>query len=490
MKRKAAHLKSYTIVMGLFVSSVILGIMLFFCCMQSSIGRNSRQAMMNNVSRQSEHLRTILSIHYQYLNEIAEEMAKEEDLLSEANLDSLVTIHNKTDLERMALIEADGTAHYDTGDVKNVFHRSYFQEAFGGSQTLSDPIESSVDHEVRVVLGVPVCKENEVIGVLGGSYNVTALSRMMFDDLFNGEGYCLITDKDGKVIAYDRVYTDQELEGFFANIFEYFDNYKIKAASIQKVKADFADGKDGICQFRLTEEKKTSYYIAYAPLGMNDWMIGYIVPVKAAEASYDFIREYEITFIIIFSMLVTVVIFYIIYKNRQEKSRLLKRAQRDALTGLFNKKTTQDMIDRFLEENGKDRCNALMIMDVDYFKQVNDTYGHMVGDKVLKIFGRLLAKQFREKDIVGRIGGDEFMVLICNIKDVEIAKDRAKKLINEVRALQIPELAGSGITISVGIAYSPDHGTTFMELYRHADTALYQVERGGRDGFSVYEKAN
>lgn len=84
-------------------------------------------------------------------------------------------------------------------------------------------------------------------------------------------------------------------------------------------------------------------------------------------------------------MLVTVVIFYIIYKNRQEKSRLLKRAQRDALTGLFNKKTTQDMIDRFLEENGKDRCNALMIMDVDYFKQVNDTYGHMVGDKVLNV---------------------------------------------------------------------------------------------------------
>ena len=66
-----------------------------------------------------------------------------------------------------------------------------------------------------------------MIGVLGGSYNVTALSRMMFDDLFNREGYSLITDKEGKVITYDRVYTDQELEGFFANIFEYFDNYKI-----------------------------------------------------------------------------------------------------------------------------------------------------------------------------------------------------------------------------------------------------------------------
>lgn len=476
--------------MGLFISSVILGIMIFFGCVQSSVGRNSRQTMMNNVSRQSEHLRTILGIHYQYLNEIAEEMAKEEDLFSEINLDTLVTIHNKTDLERVALIEADGTAHYDTGDVKNISHRSYFKEAFAGKQVLSDPIESSVDHEVRVVLGVPVYKEKEVIGVLGGSYNVTALSRMMFDDLFNGKGYSLITDKDGKVITYDRVYTEQEQEGFFSNIFEYFDNYEIRTAAIQNVKDDFAEGKDGIREFRFTGGKKPYYYIAYTPLGMNDWMISYIVPVKAAQASYDFIREYEIIFIVVFGMLVAAVIFYIIYKNRQEKARLLKRAQRDALTGLYNKKTTQDMIERFLEENGEETCNGLLIMDVDYFKQVNDTYGHIVGDKVLKAFGRLLAKQFREQDIVGRIGGDEFMVLIRNINDVEIARNRVKKLIEEVRNLQIPELAGDGITISVGIAYAPDHGTTFMELYRHADTALYQVKRGGRNGFSVYEKAN
>ena len=77
-----------------------------------------------------------------------------------------MTIHNKTDLERMALIEADGTAHYDTGDVKNVFHRSYFQGGICWKPDIAYPIESSVDHEVRVVLGVPVCKEKNVIGVL------------------------------------------------------------------------------------------------------------------------------------------------------------------------------------------------------------------------------------------------------------------------------------------------------------------------------------
>lgn len=95
VRKRAAHLKNYMIVMGLFISSVILGIMIFFGCVQSSVGENSRQTMMHNVSRQSEYLRTILDIHYQYLNGIAEEMAKEEDLFSESNLNTLVTIHNR-----------------------------------------------------------------------------------------------------------------------------------------------------------------------------------------------------------------------------------------------------------------------------------------------------------------------------------------------------------------------------------------------------------
>ena len=341
-----------------------------------------------------------------------------------------------------------------------------------------------------MVLGVPVLKNGEIAGILGGSYNVTALSHMMFDDLFGGNGYSLITDKDGNVITYDRVYSEQEQEVFSGNIFDYFDNCQIRTAAIQDIKTDFAAGEEGIREFRFSAGRKPFYYIAYTPLGMNDWMISYIVPVRAAEASYDFIRDYEIIFIIVFGMLIAAMVLFIVYKNRQEKARLLKQAQRDALTGLYNKKTTQELIERSLEEGEAESCNGLLIMDVDYFKQVNDTYGHIVGDKVLKTFGHLLARQFREHDIAGRIGGDEFMVLIRNINNGSIAENRVKKLIDEVRSLEIPEMDGNGITISVGLAFSPEHGTTFMELYRHADTALYQVKQGGKNGFSVYEKAN
>lgn len=110
--------------------------------MQQSVEVSFRKQMLNDVSRQSEHLETILGIHYQYLQEIAAVMGKSEDLFCQENMDRLTSLYNETDLERVALIDAKGNAHYDTGVVKNVSHRRYFQDALSGQQTLSDPLES------------------------------------------------------------------------------------------------------------------------------------------------------------------------------------------------------------------------------------------------------------------------------------------------------------------------------------------------------------
>ena len=106
-----------------------------------------------------------------------------------------------TDFERTALIETDGTAHYDNGAEKNVAQRRYFQEAIQGNETLSDPLESSVDKETRVILGIPVYQNGNVIAVLGGSYNVTALNRMLFNDVFDNSGYSLIVNQNGEIIS-------------------------------------------------------------------------------------------------------------------------------------------------------------------------------------------------------------------------------------------------------------------------------------------------
>lgn len=114
-------------------------------------------------------------------------------------------------------------------------------------------------------------------------------------------------------------------------------------------------------------------------------------------------------------ILVCLMILYIVRKNNQENKELVYTAQRDALTGLFNKQYTEEFINQVLEDQQLPQLHAFLIMDVDKFKNVNDTYGHAVGDIVLEQFGKLLKSHFRGYDIVGRIGGDEFAVLMKNV---------------------------------------------------------------------------
>lgn len=180
MKKKNNHMTgNYITAIFVFICAVAASLSVFLVEVQRSIDQNSQVTMANNVSRQSDHILSILDIHYGFLNGIADKIGKSEDLLSDENMDMLVSICDNTDFERTALIEADGTSHYDNGAVKNVAERLYFKEAIRGKETLSDPLESSVDQETRVILSVPVYQNGKVVAVLGGSYNVTALSRML-----------------------------------------------------------------------------------------------------------------------------------------------------------------------------------------------------------------------------------------------------------------------------------------------------------------------
>ena len=283
MKENHFHLKNYVIATGIFILAVVAGILVFFGCVQNSVRINSQQTLMTNVERQSEHLRTILDIHYQYLDEIASVVGQSKELFSQENKERLVSIYEKTSLERAALIDENGNAYYDNGAIKNVSHRKYFKEAISGQQTISDPLESSVDQEVRVVLGVPVYKDGKVIGVLGGSCNVTALSHMLFDDLFDGAGNSLITTSDGEIIAFDSGSASSTEITYGTNLFKYYGEKNLRGKhTLQDVQADFRNGEKGMVKLSLGERMEEDSYLAYMPIGYNDWMICYTVPVRNA----------------------------------------------------------------------------------------------------------------------------------------------------------------------------------------------------------------
>ena len=157
--------KNYIYAITIFIITLVIGISIFFNVVQASVEKNSRETLITNVTQQSEHLNTILNINYSYLNVLAQELSKSEDLFSENNISLIKAFMENTDLNRTAIIDSDGNALYDNNVVKNVAHRRYFKESMQGKQSLSDPLESSVDQQTRVILSVPIYKNNQVIGV-------------------------------------------------------------------------------------------------------------------------------------------------------------------------------------------------------------------------------------------------------------------------------------------------------------------------------------
>ena len=463
--------KNYIYAITIFIITLVIGISIFFNVVQSSIEKNSRETLITNVTQQSEHLNTILNINYSYLNVLAQELSKSEDLFSESNISLIKAFMENTDLNRTAIIDSDGNALYDNNVVKNVAHRRYFKESMQGKQSLSDPFESSVDQQTRVILSVPIYKNNQVIGVVGGSYNVTKLGNMLFDDLFDGQGKSFIVDQDGNLITRDKKYEKKHNIKTIDNLFDICDE--------KEVKTDFNQQESDLIQIQTKKNK--SLYLAYSPLKINDWMICYIVPVHVAQESYTFIKHYETLLATFLGLIVLSLMIYLAHSNSRENKYLIHLSEIDPLTSVFNKETTQKLIDQKLK-NHEHFC--FLILDVDDFKSVNDNYGHAVGDKVLKNLSDLFKNHFRQTDIVGRIGGDEFIILI---EDEHIAESRIQSLLKKVNELKIEELQDFKLSISVGMAFAPSNGTTFMELYRHADHALYQTKRTGKNNYKIYK---
>lgn len=168
--------------------------------------------------------------------------------------------------------------------------------------------------------------------------------------------------------------------------------------------------------------------------------------------------------------------------EKEEKNRLLDKAQRDSLTNIYNaayirKLTTQNLLNLSTEKNG-----ALLIIDIDYFKSINDTYGHLVGDKVLVDVAKVLDESFEKDDIVGRLGGDEFSVYINDIINKEELINKCNDVYNQIHLIKLPN--GKSLSISMGVVITK-RGQEYDELYQIADNALYDSKRQGRNRFKI-----
>lgn len=162
----------------------------------------------------------------------------------------------------------------------------------------------------------------------------------------------------------------------------------------------------------------------------------------------------------------------------------------DGLTGLLNSRSLLDLTDRALNHAlTTEGCVSLFFIDCDDFKQINDQFGHPVGDQFLRFIATLLLEGIREGDVVIRYAGDEFIILLPDT-NLEAATSVAERLIETIRSRTMKANLNLHTTVSIGLATYPEHAVITEDLIKHADEALYAAKRNGKDQLSVYVHDN
>lgn len=170
-------------------------------------------------------------------------------------------------------------------------------------------------------------------------------------------------------------------------------------------------------------------------------------------------------------------------KAALETEQLRVKAERDLMTGIYNKVTSEHLVSSLLAAN--DTICAMLVIDIDDFKQVNDVYGHLEGDHIICMIADLLSNHFRKTDIVGRVGGDEFLVFMSGLPSTDLARQKAE---NFLKLLKYEPDAAQPIhvSVSIGMAITQPRSYTYRELFKQADEALYRAKRNGKGQYAEY----
>jgi diguanylate cyclase (GGDEF)-like protein/PAS domain S-box-containing protein len=173
-------------------------------------------------------------------------------------------------------------------------------------------------------------------------------------------------------------------------------------------------------------------------------------------------------------------------QREMEEEALRQQAAEDSFTKLLNRGTMESKVKETLKNAGGNARYAYVSMDIDDFKQINDVYGHGMGDTLLLELAKLLQQYFGSAGYVGRMGGDEFAAFTTDIRNHAEVEERAQQVVLGVRGVQAQLGLSLQPSVSVGIAYYPEAGNSFTELYSKADEALYRVKRSTKNGIAVY----
>lgn len=420
-------------------------------------------------------------------------LADKDHILSNENCRVLQTIVSDNGWKDSFVVVSSGSYITAEGKSGSVNIGSYYKAiALEGEQIVTDLLDYNWDGQDELVLMVPIMNsQDKVEGLLCGVIDSEFFEEEMRRFAENGIHY-YITNIDGIVLGeYCLNPKNEPVE--IENLFEQIKSYGKDSNFITNLQNEMEKGVTSILSLEAEGTKKCFAYAPMTGTGMYLFMtfnedevyeIGEIV-----WQSYDTLL---LDVMAVFAIFVVAVAFLYMLDKRREKKQvdeLKQLAEIDALTSAYNKAATVKYIKQHIEAMKPGEHCALFIVDVDNFKMINDTKGHAFGDLVLKELGNGIRTEFRVTDIIGRIGGDEFVVFLKNVDGNErFMRMQGEKLVKFFHNLRPGEYVKTKVSGSIGGAVYPTDAEDYQSLYEAADKALYLAKKRGKDQYALYQE--
>lgn len=325
----------------------------------------------------------------------------------------------------------------------------------------------------------------QIHGYLLMYYSMGNISTLIAKSGYDSTSFLTVIDEAGKILGVSGAETSNCLAT--GNLLEAMEPDNSESARMLRNR--MSNGAKGTSEITMG---KQSHVLVYVPTGVEGWEMVLGVSQDYVDRQVNF--QWRSTKSMIRSLIIVICAFICIVvvinivsriRSNEKRKELEDKADTDQLTGLNNKLATEWKIKNYMAQNPQSQ-SMMFLLDIDNFKKINDTMGHAFGDEVLRSLGMQIGAIFRATDIIGRVGGDEFMIFLKGIPDEETILKEARKVETFFKGFQAGEYVKYAATASIGVAIFPQEGADFETLYKAADQGLYKAKKRGKNQLAFY----
>lgn len=402
-------------------------------------------------------------------------------------LSAVEKLKDANNIYETAYCYLNGDAVFAGNNLVSLREAEYFEKVQSGQPFLTYTGAVGLSNQEALLYAYPI----EIQGKVKGQilvYFAADMLEQIFNEQYKNMGFYSIVDAEGNVLVSCSNQESKFLEGNFWDMLR--DTEKNLSGYVlfdRQLKA----GEKAVLSVRKEDEERL---ICAYPIADTDWYFvmgideAFIDGVESLAWAAVYKLLIKLGGMLLVYLLAVFAIGVLMKRRTTELHKELEdKADTDLLTDLNNKMATERKIKEYMEGH-PDRQAVMFILDVDNFKKINDTLGHAFGDEVLRNLGMRLQSMFRVTDIIGRTGGDEFIIFLKDVQREEAILKESRKIEQFFHQFEVGQYVKYSITASIGGAVFPKDGKTFEDLYKSADNALYTSKRNGKNQLSFYHE--